>query len=438
VSNPDGDLDLIDTLGSLVDKSLVRQEGEDEPRFSMLETIGEYAGEKLRERGEGDRIRDAHAGYFLSRSEEAQPFLERRQGREWLARLSADRDNLRAAFRRLLDGGRSEEAARMATALWGFWRSLPGYWIEGRQQLEAALLQSDLSDGTRAQALIRLCNAVRHEGDLDRTEEAAREVVSIGRRLDDPATEFYGAVSLWAVASERGNRDQTAAMYASCLALAAQTTDREIGAQVLRMQGFDALQNGDLDGARESFAAEVALRRDPEVGGDIHGALLNLGEVLFRGGDLDGAEAAYVESGAAPAREGIAHVALARGQLDRALEQLATLLPRLRADNARPGIAASLEGIAQVALQRGDTQVGAVLFGAAEALYDSLGYAHDLFPGEQERIDGVRAAMGEEAWSAARRRGGAMSMDDVVTLALEYSARVSPVAEIPSAADRPR
>lgn len=432
VCNEDGSLDLIEELASLVDKSLVRQEGEDEPRFSMLETIREYAAEKLNEQGESDGIRDAHARYFLSQAEEAQPFLDRRVGREWLDRLVPERDNLRSAFRRLLDDGTTEEAARMASALWGFWRSLPGSWTEGRQQLEEALSRPGLSDLTRAEALMRLCNALAHEGAVGRVEEAAREVVAIGRRLGDPATEFRGTVALWVTTVNRGNRDETAALYTACLALAEQTTDREITTHVLRMRGFDALENGDLETAAQLFADEVAQRRDPEVGGDIHGALLNLGEVWLRMGDLDAAEAAYTESGSAPAHEGLAHVALARGRFERALEVFAQVLPGFRKNNSQPAIASCLDGIAQVAMELGTPHLGAVLLGAADTLYDSLGHAHERLPAEQARIDLGRAAMGEE-WTSPYQRGRALSVDGAAELALQYAAGVSREAGNPSA-----
>jgi predicted ATPase/class 3 adenylate cyclase len=440
VCGQDGAHDLLWGLASLVDKSLVRQEGDDDPRFSMLDTIREYAAEKLDEFGEGEQIRDVQADYFLVQAEEAKPFLDRRLGRTWLERLAAERDNVRVAFGRLLSRGRNEDAARMATALWGFWRSMPGSWIEGRQQLEAALDRPGLSERTRADALIRLCNALSHEGSVDRQESAAREVLAIGRRLGDPATEFHGTVALWVAAMERGDRDEAAALHISCLALAEQTTDVEISTHVLRMQGLAALESGDLDRARALFAEEIARRRDPAVGGDIHGALLNIGSVYLQLGDLDAAEAAYTESGSLPAREELAHLALARGQYDAALKQFAEILPEFRRTNARPGVALCLEGIAQGAMELGSPELGAVLFGAATSIFDSLGYTHELYAEEQKRIDRVRAAMGTTAWGSAYERGRALSLDDAADLALQWDPPSSTTlaAGSPSATDRRR
>lgn len=436
-------LDLIEGLASLVDKSLVRQEGDDEPRFSMLETIREYAAEKLDEAGEGDRMRDAHAAYFLSQSEEAQPFLDRRLGREWLDRLAAERDNLRAAFRWLLKSDHDEEAARMASALWGLWRSLPGSWVEGRQQLEAAVARPRLSDLTRAQALIRLCNALSHEGSLDRVRSAARDVVAIGQRLGDPATEFHGTVALWAEATRRKNQDEIAALYSSCLTLAAQAADPEVSVQMLRMQGFEAMETGDLDRARELFIQEISRRRDPKVGGDIHGALLNLGWISFQLGDLNAAEAAYTESGSIPARGELAHVMLARGQYDAALKEFTYVLPEFHESNSQPRIAESLQGIAQVAMELGSVDLGTVLFAAGDALYESLGIQPELFRGEGKRIDRLRADIGEEAWAPAYERGRMLPVDQAVKLALGFASgaqlpppRASSADENPSVADR--
>jgi tetratricopeptide (TPR) repeat protein len=408
-------------MASLVDKSLLRQQGEHEPRFSMLETIREYAADKLDERGECETMRDAHAGYFLALAEEARPSLDQQVGEEWLDRFARERDNARVAFRRLLDCGRDEEAGRLAVALWGFWRSSRGSWIEGKRQLEEVVTRPGLSAGTRAWALARLCNYLSHGGEVDRLERTAREVVTLAQQIGDPVVEFDGVVYLWSAANRRGNQDGADALYEACLELAPRTHDLQAMTQVIRMQGFHAVQHGDLDRAAELFAEEVALRRDPEVAGDLWGALINVGWVALQRGDLDTAEAAYSERGHLPARQGLAAVALARGQYDDALRRCAEVAPAALQERTIPLLAESLLGIAQIAAVQGRPALTALLVGATDAARAELSFALERLPGEQERLDLARAALDEQAWTAEYERGRRLTLEDATQIALQFA-----------------
>ena len=91
---------LLEGVESLLEKSRLRQEGgpRSEPRFVMLETIHEYAHEKLKESGKAEEIRRAHAYYFLTLAEEAEPELKGPDQLEWVERLEAERDNFRAVL----------------------------------------------------------------------------------------------------------------------------------------------------------------------------------------------------------------------------------------------------------------------------------------------------------------------------------------------------
>jgi len=214
VCNPEGELDVLEGLASLVDNSLVRQEGEEDPRFSLLETIREYAAEKLGERGEEEAIQEVHAGYWLAVAEEAMPLLDRRRGQRWLRRLAPDRDNLRVAFHWLLDAGKSDEAARLTSALLGFWGSTSyGSMVEGRQQLEAVLARPDLSRQVRSAALLRLCYFAKHQGALDRVREAADEALAIARETSDAVTEFDALSRRWEVAMLGGNEEEASMFH---------------------------------------------------------------------------------------------------------------------------------------------------------------------------------------------------------------------------------
>ena len=134
------ELDLLDRLSSLIDKSLLRQtEAYDgEPRFAMLETIRDYATERLIESDEYEPLRHAHAHYFLALAEQAEPELTGPRQADWLERLEAEHDNLRAALGWAREQNAAETALRLTGALWRFWYTR-GYLSEGRRWLDQAL-----------------------------------------------------------------------------------------------------------------------------------------------------------------------------------------------------------------------------------------------------------------------------------------------------------
>jgi predicted ATPase len=142
VCDAQGDLpiDALEGVSSLLDKSLLRQEEgpNGEPRFIMLETIHEYARERLQESGEAEEIGRAHAGYFLALAEEAELELTGSDQAEWLERLEVEHDNMRTALRWSLEGEDPGLGLGLASALAHFWL-VRGFWSEGRGWLEEVL-----------------------------------------------------------------------------------------------------------------------------------------------------------------------------------------------------------------------------------------------------------------------------------------------------------
>src|SRR5215204_5173059 len=179
ICDAEGDLpvEVFDGVSSLLDKSLLRQEEgpNGEPRFVMLETVHEFAREKLGESAEAEEIRRAHAQYFLTLAEEAHPELKGPDQLEWLERLEAEQDNMRAALSWALERKVAEVALRLGGALGWFW-SVRGYHSEGRRWLEEALaLDGRGSPEVRAMALAGAAVLAEEQGDLDRAQEACQE-----------------------------------------------------------------------------------------------------------------------------------------------------------------------------------------------------------------------------------------------------------------------
>jgi predicted ATPase/class 3 adenylate cyclase len=169
----------LDVLQSLVDKSLVRHT---QDRFWMLETIRDYAGERLEDSGEAEQMRRRHADHFLALAEEAEP-LARTYSGEWLDRLELEHDNLRAALDHLEAAGDSQLVLRLAGALSDFW-GIRGHFVEGRRRLEAALRADKRPTAARAKALNGAAD-IAAGGDVPAAKTWAEEALSIYRELGD-------------------------------------------------------------------------------------------------------------------------------------------------------------------------------------------------------------------------------------------------------------
>ena len=171
----------LETIGALVDESLVRSDGE---RFAMLETIREYALEALEASAEADDIRRAHAAYYLGVARAAAPGLAGSDQALWRARLEADHANLRAAIRCSLDAGDAATALELCVSLARFWLER-GYLGEGRLWLDEALAADTAGSPTRARALTASGVLSHYQADYDHAEELCRlgaRAVPLARR----------------------------------------------------------------------------------------------------------------------------------------------------------------------------------------------------------------------------------------------------------------
>jgi predicted ATPase/class 3 adenylate cyclase len=178
------DADL-DTLQSLVDKSLVRvHEGDG---FWMLETIHEYAAERLEESGEGDELRRRHADYYLALAEKAEPHLLGIDPIGWLERLEREHDNVRTALDRFEAAGETQLALRLGGSIWEFW-CLRGHAAEGCRRLERLLDQDDSRTLARAKAAVgsaHLAPQLPGEGGVLRRLRD-EEALELYKELGDP------------------------------------------------------------------------------------------------------------------------------------------------------------------------------------------------------------------------------------------------------------
>ena len=182
--------DILDLLDQLISKSLVNtEELQAETRYRMLETIRQYANEKLVKSGESDRVRDQHLEYYLNLAETADPHLRRAEQIEWLKRLDAEIENLRAALTWAMGKSSAESALRLTGSLGDFW-NLSLYWLEGAQWLDQALnkewnKKNEAEKAARAKALYRRAGIAGEMDELDIMNTASESALVLCEEVQD-------------------------------------------------------------------------------------------------------------------------------------------------------------------------------------------------------------------------------------------------------------
>ena len=224
--------DVLDALGSLVEKSLVRQsEGiGGEPRFGMLETIREFALEQSSARGGRDDLRRRHAELFATLAEGWAGRVMAADKGATLDRVEQDHDNLRAAIAWAIETSAADTAMRLGSALWRFWQ-MRGYLQEGLERLEQtlALPQSHDHPALRADALSATAGVAYWLGDGDRARALYAQEIDARRAMDDRrglADALYGISFTWSI---RGLLEDDNAQRAQAFINEARDLFREIG-----------------------------------------------------------------------------------------------------------------------------------------------------------------------------------------------------------------
>jgi len=436
VCDAQGDLpmDAFDGVSSLVDKSLLTQEeGPDgEPRFVMLETIHEYAREKLRESGEAEEIARVHAEYFLALAEEAEPQLTGPEQVEWMERLEAEHDNLRAALSRLLEAGEPGSALRIGGAVWRFW-NVRGYLSEGRRWLESGLSGGEGSPlGVRAKASLGLGYLALMQGDYTHAVESLQRSLNLYREAQDRRGAAYALCFLGWVAADRNELDRAERLLEESLTLSrAAGTPRDVSVALNALAMLEVYR-GDYERAGAMQEECLTLAREAGDVQIIAVLTYNLGLTAVMTGEYERAEAVYEEAHelfwevgdrdmAALANNRLGFLALSRDDPDRAEGLCAGAMRELHERARIPGLDFALDVLAGVAAARGEIRRAARLWGAASATREVNNIP--WLPEEREMIelyiDAARSLLDEATWHEEREKGRSMTLDQAVSYALE-------------------
>jgi predicted ATPase/class 3 adenylate cyclase len=437
VCDSEGDefVEVLERLSALLDKSLLRQEEgvEEEPRFVMLETIREYARERLEVSGNAEVIRRLHAEYFLALAEQGASELKGPDEATWLERLEMDHDNMRAALSWTLQSEEAELGMRLAGALWQFW-DMRGYYGEGRRWLEEALAKDGRASVARVKALEGVGWLADLQGDIDRAVAAAEEGLRLGARAKLESSNKASFLRiLGSAAYVCGDHERAARLYEESLALSREAGDERGVASSLLQLGNVSSDLGDHERAETFYEEGLALSRELDDKALLASALISVGaEYLLQGDHERGAmlneEAAglYRERGNRGhlqyALDNLGWAALMRGNLQQA-EALHRESLALSGQLGDKLVAAeALEGLACSASARGEAaERVARLFGAAESLRGTVGYRQETREHalREPYLAAARPQLSEARWDAAWAEGRRLGFEEAIAYALE-------------------
>jgi predicted ATPase/DNA-binding winged helix-turn-helix (wHTH) protein len=427
-------LDLLDGVTSLVDKSLAYQVERSgaESRFVMLETIREYALEKLEASGEKDSTKRAHAAYCLVLAEEQATGPSAIEGTEWLQSFDLEHDNFRASLEWLTETGNAEWGLRLGAALFRYWE-MREYLVEARDRLgkllklagaaaptklraralfAAGVLAVEQGDYVPADALIQesldisrqlrdqqgaavslnaLAVIARDRGDVALARFLFEESLALWRELGDQKAVARSISNLANIVKLQGNNARARALYAECLAIFQELGDRTGVAWSINYQGDAVRDQGDSAAAQKLYEQGLAIFRELDDHWGIAGTLADLGILAREQGDCPTAHSMYRES-------------------IKIFQEL----------GHKRGIARLLECFAGLAAVQLETERSLRLAGAAAALRQQIGAP--LSPAEQAKLEAslhpARRALTDAAGLAAWSEGRALSVEKAIEEAL--------------------
>jgi non-specific serine/threonine protein kinase len=382
--------EVLDTLSQLVDKSLVvTSQISGKKRYSLLETIREFALEKLAQSQEMESTKNRHLDFYLQFVEEAEPKIKGPEELIWYARLEAEHDNLRAALGWALESRNAEAALKLASSLSFFW-FVQGHMREGIIWLEKALEKSQgASLASRAKAL-----------------------------------RFLGGLL---ISSEKKDFDQISKLFKESLELYRKQDNQSGIAWILNQLGVIAMMQGEFNKAKQLLEESLALRKEIGDPWDIAQTLQNFAPLSLRQNDYASArefaektitwfQRAGYKRGVVRTSMDLAEIARLEGDSANAVAILTKALPQFLQFGDRWSSAEVLESLATLTIERSKFKQAAQLFGMAEALREKIGMPlHSFEYGNyQKDILTLRKNLNETEFSQAWRKGRAIPLEKVI------------------------
>jgi len=433
-------VDVFEHLPQLVNKSLVTVNDEgDEPRYFLLETIRQYARDKLLEQGEGEGTRNRHLAYFLEMAETAQPeILLKEKELGWIHRLQTEYDNIRTAIEWALSND-PLAAARIVYSLSSLSvvRSSSG---EGHRWGEKALKEiDDLGENItnekkqiRARLLVSMGVMSFSIGDNQTSRSEAREATPILRELGDKRALATALSFLCGTCVLTGYKDESIEVFDEALAIAEELGDKYILGTVLYAGSrVDVFAKGDFPKAIEHLTRASELLKE-------HGNRWSYGITMYGFGNLYMAKRDFAKSrekykvamqtmqelgslrNVSMIKSDLAHILRYEGKYPEAISAYRETIIEWQRMGHRAAIAHQLESLAFIAKAKEQTERAARLFGAAEVLREKIGI--DMTPQERQEykkeVAALKANMDEKEFTSLWAEGRSMTMEQAIELAV--------------------
>ena len=286
----DLEIEVLEGMASLVDKSLVQQVGQQDgaARFTMLETIREYGLERLTASGEDEATQRAHAAYCMVLAEEGNPSLTTAERTNWLALCDTEHDNLRAALEWLIASENYEWASRLGLAFYWFWESRE-HLAEGRELVEAILKMRGAQARTkaRARALTYAANLISNQGDYTTSFPLGREALDIYHELGDTRSIAGQLNSLGINSRLHGDYAAARSWFEQSLRVCRELDDGRETAAALSNLAESVRAQGDPSLARSLLEEALSLFRELRDAVGVAWCFNHLGDVARDRGDLE-------------------------------------------------------------------------------------------------------------------------------------------------------
>lgn len=254
-------VDVLAPVARLVDKSLLVRAGDGEPRFRMLETIREFAEERLELTGEAAAVRRRHASWFLGLARQAERFVWSEHQAVWFERVERAHDNIRAALRWCLeDGGDEETGALLAASMHRFWFAR-GHIREGRRWCQIAASKPSLSDRGRALALRNLAFFLIQQGEAEQALPLAEQAAALARSAGDTSLLAWVLHGLALATGAVGDVERSERLNREMLEAARLAGDEPLAIRALTGIGSALHRRGDTERARAVFEEALQLAR---------------------------------------------------------------------------------------------------------------------------------------------------------------------------------
>lgn len=387
--------DVLDLVSRLVAKSLVISEVErtgQEMRYRLLETIRQYAEEKLHGSPDWEGVQNRHFDFFLSLAEQAEPEISTSEQPTWLAMLDVERANLRKALEWASARGLLENMIRLDAVLFNFW-SKRGYVSEGLERLQSAMVamrSATIPASTRAKALVRAGDLTREAGDYSRAKTLEAEGLALFQSVGDTGGIANSYLYLALLAETQGEFEQAIALSEQGLAVCREQGYDRFAGFLLLIQGRVARWQGFLDRAATLFGESLVL----------------LGKVNDR-------------FAIANALRSMAILHRLQGERERATALVLESLTMMQEMSNLIGIADGLDVVASMAHDRGNYARAVLLFAAVDMIRQAINVPRAFGP----RADYDRMAarllgqMGEKDYERIREEGRVLTIEQALELA---------------------